>query len=59
MQETVDTAAVKAVFPYGRVCCVDVVDGGLRANSGIAVAALGALRCNQRTCDVSRASCLA
>ena len=42
MQETVDKAAVKAVFPYGRICCVDVVEGGLRANSGIAVAALGA-----------------
>jgi len=41
-QETVDKAAVKAVFPYGRICCIDVVEGGLRANSGIAVAALGA-----------------
>ena len=42
MQETVDKAAVKAVFPYGRICCVDIVDGGLRANSGVALAAMGA-----------------
>ena len=41
LKETVDKAAVKAVFPYGRICCVEVVEGGLRANSGIAVAALG------------------
>lgn len=32
---------VKAVFPYGSVH-VEVVDGGLRASSGIAIAELGA-----------------
>ncbi len=34
--------AVKAAFPYGRVF-VNVVDGGLRASSGISIADLGAL----------------
>ena len=34
---------VKAVFPYGSVH-VEVVDGGLRASSGIAIAELGARR---------------
>mmetsp|Transcript_19886 Transcript_19886/g.60049 ORF Transcript_19886/g.60049 Transcript_19886/m.60049 type:complete len:217 (+) Transcript_19886:162-812(+) len=38
--ETVDENAVKAVFPYGKVF-LQVVDGGLRASSGVAIPALG------------------
>lgn len=38
--DTVDVEAVKAVFPYGSVF-VAVVEGGLRARSGIAIAELG------------------
>lgn len=40
-QETVDAEAVKGVFPYGSVF-LQVVDGGLRASSGVAIPALGA-----------------
>lgn len=42
LQETVDVEAVRAVFPYGKVF-VELVDGGLRAGSCIAIADLGAL----------------
>lgn len=37
---SVDVEAVKAVFPYGRVY-LELVDGGLRASSGIAIPELG------------------
>jgi Conserved hypothetical protein (Lin0512_fam) len=42
-QDSVDVEQVKAVFPYGSVH-VEVVEGGLRASSGIAIAELGAWR---------------
>ena len=38
--DAVDVAAVKAVFPYGRVV-VELVDGGLTCGSGVAIPALG------------------
>lgn len=37
---TVDAEAVKAVFPYGSVY-LELVDGGLRASSGVAIPELG------------------
>ena len=36
-----DKEVVSAVFPYGR-CVIEVVEGGLCASSGVAIADLGA-----------------
>ena len=38
--DKVDVAEVAKVFPYGRVS-VELQDGGMRAQSGIEIAALG------------------
>ncbi|GJP56699.1 hypothetical protein CLOM_g15754 [Closterium sp. NIES-68] len=41
LQADLDLAQVKAVFPYGEIIAVEVVDGGLICSSGVALEALG------------------
>lgn len=39
--ETVDVNEIVSVFPYGRLVVPQIVDGGLRAHSGVALPELG------------------
>ncbi|CAI5479123.1 unnamed protein product [Closterium sp. Yama58-4] len=41
LQADLDIDQVKAVFPYGEIIGVEVVDGGLICSSGVALEALG------------------
>ncbi|KAJ7296466.1 hypothetical protein O6H91_Y121300 [Diphasiastrum complanatum] len=40
-QSALDIEKVKAVFPYGEIIDVEVVDGGLICSSGISLEAMG------------------
>jgi uncharacterized protein (TIGR02058 family) len=39
--ETVDHESIRKVFPYGKIRSLEVFDGGMRAQSGIALAEMG------------------
>lgn len=39
--DAIDIAQVAAVFPYGRLDPIELVVGGMKASSGIALAAMG------------------
>lgn len=41
VQKDLDVEKVKAVFPYGEILEVEVVDGGLICSSGVALEAMG------------------
>lgn len=41
VQKDLDIEKVKAVFPYGEILDVEVVDGGLICSSGVALEAMG------------------
>ncbi|XP_024361647.1 uncharacterized protein [Physcomitrium patens] len=41
VQKELDVEKVKAVFPYGEILEVEVVDGGLICSSGVALEAMG------------------
>ena len=39
--ETVDANAIQTVFPYGKLLPLEVIEGGMRASSGIALPEMG------------------